>query len=279
MLPCSPHRLVPRVHVLSLAPGSLIGVGRVLGFSKERCSGVRGGVRLPRPVMMRILIVEDEEHLARLVAEVLGREGYATEAVGDGRTALSRALVEHFDMLIVDWMLPDLDGVQIVKRLPGGRRRRPGVDAHGPFPDRGPGRGPGRGRRRLPPQALRLPRATRPRARPGAETAREEGRGDSPHRRRRHARSGPPRGEARRRTDRPHGEGVRPASHAHAAPRAGIHPVGVARHRLGRTTGSYTNSVDLYVHYLRKKLDREGEPSRIRTIHGTGYTFDPQPEF
>src|SRR5918997_3047130 len=67
--------------------------------------------------MMRILIVEDEEHLARLVAEILGREGYAAETVGDGRTALSRALVEPFDLLVVDWMLPDLDGVQVVKRL------------------------------------------------------------------------------------------------------------------------------------------------------------------
>src|SRR4028119_886798 len=67
--------------------------------------------------MMRILIVEDEGHLARLIAEVLGREGYAAEVVGDGRAALARALVELFDLLVVDWMLPDLDGVQVVKRL------------------------------------------------------------------------------------------------------------------------------------------------------------------
>ena len=46
----------------------------------------------------------------------------------------------------------------------------------------------------------------------------------------------------------------------------------------GGPTGAYTNVVDLYVHCLRKKLDREGEPSRIRTVHGTGYTFDPRPE-
>ena len=46
----------------------------------------------------------------------------------------------------------------------------------------------------------------------------------------------------------------------------------------GGTTGTYTNSVDLYVHYLRKKLDRDEETSRIRTVHGTGYTFDPKPE-
>ena len=46
----------------------------------------------------------------------------------------------------------------------------------------------------------------------------------------------------------------------------------------GGTTGAYTNVVDLYVHYLRKKIDGEGEPSRIRTVHGTGYTFDPGSE-
>ena len=66
---------------------------------------------------MRILIVEDEEHLADLVAEVLGREGYAAETASDGRSALARALSEDFDLLVVDWMLPDLDGVQVVKRL------------------------------------------------------------------------------------------------------------------------------------------------------------------
>jgi DNA-binding response OmpR family regulator len=45
----------------------------------------------------------------------------------------------------------------------------------------------------------------------------------------------------------------------------------------GGTTGAYTNAVDLYVHYLRKKLDREGEPSCVRTVHGAGYTFEPRP--
>jgi two-component system OmpR family response regulator len=35
--------------------------------------------------------------------------------------------------------------------------------------------------------------------------------------------------------------------------------------------------VNLYVSYLRKKLDRDGEPSCIRTVRGVGYTFDPRP--
>jgi DNA-binding response OmpR family regulator len=38
-----------------------------------------------------------------------------------------------------------------------------------------------------------------------------------------------------------------------------------------------TSVVELYVSYLRRKLDREGEPSRIRTVRGVGYTFEPRP--
>ncbi|HEX5912323.1 MAG TPA: response regulator, partial [Rubrobacter sp.] len=66
---------------------------------------------------MRILIVEDEEHLADLLAEVLGREGHVATTASDGRSGLTRALSEDFDLLVVDWMLPDLDGTQVVKRL------------------------------------------------------------------------------------------------------------------------------------------------------------------
>jgi DNA-binding response OmpR family regulator len=61
--------------------------------------------------MKRILIVEDEAKLARLISRVLGEEGYAAETAGDGRSGLSRALAENFDLLILDWMLPDRSGV------------------------------------------------------------------------------------------------------------------------------------------------------------------------
>jgi DNA-binding response OmpR family regulator len=67
--------------------------------------------------MKRVLIVEDEEKLARLISRVLREEGYAVESTGDGRTGLSRALSEDFDLLILDWMLPDRSGVQIVRGL------------------------------------------------------------------------------------------------------------------------------------------------------------------
>ena len=60
--------------------------------------------------MLRILVVEDEEHLARLIAEVLENEGYAVETAADGRSGLARVLSEDFDLLILDWMLPTAAG-------------------------------------------------------------------------------------------------------------------------------------------------------------------------
>src|SRR5215204_564248 len=67
--------------------------------------------------VMRILVVEDEERLARLISRVLVEEGYAVETEANGRQALMRALADEYDLLIVDWMLPELSGVQLVQRL------------------------------------------------------------------------------------------------------------------------------------------------------------------
>ena len=65
--------------------------------------------------MARILVIEDEEKMARMLARVLREEGYVAETAGDGRTGLSRGLDDSFDLLIVDWMLPERSGVQIVR--------------------------------------------------------------------------------------------------------------------------------------------------------------------
>src|SRR5688572_20872999 len=67
--------------------------------------------------VIRILVVEDEERLARLMSRVLVEEGYAVETEANGRQALMQALADEYDLLIVDWMLPELSGVQLVKRL------------------------------------------------------------------------------------------------------------------------------------------------------------------
>src|SRR5215213_8554749 len=76
---------------------------------------------------MRILVVEDEERLARLISQVLVEEGYAVETEANGRQALMRALADEYDLLIVDWMLPELSGVQLVKRLRAGEVGTPAI--------------------------------------------------------------------------------------------------------------------------------------------------------
>src|SRR5687768_11753920 len=67
--------------------------------------------------MKRVLIVEDEALMARMLARVLREEGYTAETAGDGRSGFARAADESFDLLILDWMLPDRSGLQIVRGL------------------------------------------------------------------------------------------------------------------------------------------------------------------
>jgi DNA-binding response OmpR family regulator len=68
---------------------------------------------------MRILIVEDEEHLARGLRFNLEAEGYAVEAVGDGESALARLLEspQIFDAVVLDVMLPGIDGFTVAREL------------------------------------------------------------------------------------------------------------------------------------------------------------------
>jgi DNA-binding response OmpR family regulator len=66
---------------------------------------------------VHILVVEDEQRLARLLRRVLQEERQTADLVHDGTTALELALGKTYDLIILDLMLPDLDGVQICKAL------------------------------------------------------------------------------------------------------------------------------------------------------------------
>ena len=65
----------------------------------------------------RILLVEDEEKLARVVELELRYEGYEVEKAFDGRTGLERALAGDFDLILLDIMLPALSGMEVLRRL------------------------------------------------------------------------------------------------------------------------------------------------------------------
>jgi two-component system OmpR family response regulator/two-component system alkaline phosphatase synthesis response regulator PhoP len=70
---------------------------------------------------LRVLVVEDEPNIRDLVCLHLGLEGYTCEGLGDGRDALRRAEAERFDLLVLDVMIPGIDGVSLCRAVRKGR--------------------------------------------------------------------------------------------------------------------------------------------------------------
>ena len=66
---------------------------------------------------LQALVVDDEEHLARLVADYLAREGFTTQIALDGERALELARTQRPDVVILDLMLPGIDGVEVCREL------------------------------------------------------------------------------------------------------------------------------------------------------------------
>jgi two-component system OmpR family response regulator len=66
---------------------------------------------------MRVLIVEDEAKMAGLIRRGLTREGMAVDVVGEGEDALWRAEATDYDAIVLDVMLPGIDGFEVCQRL------------------------------------------------------------------------------------------------------------------------------------------------------------------
>jgi DNA-binding response OmpR family regulator len=75
--------------------------------------------------MKRILIVEDDPDIALGLEEDLRRNGYAVETAGDGATALRRAELETWDLILLDVMLPRMDGFEVCRELRRARVKTP----------------------------------------------------------------------------------------------------------------------------------------------------------
>ena len=65
----------------------------------------------------RILVVDDEEHITELLAMGLGYNGFEVERAGSGRAALDAVDRSRPDLIVLDVMLPDLDGFEVARRL------------------------------------------------------------------------------------------------------------------------------------------------------------------
>jgi two-component system, OmpR family, response regulator len=74
---------------------------------------------------MRILVIEDDPETAEYVHQGLQDEGHAIEIAADGRAGLFRAAGEEWDLLVVDRMLPGLDGLALVRTLRAGGIQTP----------------------------------------------------------------------------------------------------------------------------------------------------------
>ncbi len=112
----------------------------------------------------RILIVEDEKPIRDMIAFGLRRAGYDVREAEDCREARARIVDVRPDLMLVDWMLPDMSGLELTRSLKRAKDTEeiPRHHAHGP------GRGAGQGRRtggwggRLHHQALFAPRTAGP---------------------------------------------------------------------------------------------------------------------
>ena len=90
------------------------GGGAVAGLASGQSRRAEGG---PVVARTRILLAEDDPTIADVVARYLVRDGHEVEHVTDGPTALHRALNGKPDLVVLDIMLPGLDGLEVCRRL------------------------------------------------------------------------------------------------------------------------------------------------------------------
>src|SRR5579859_1838385 len=75
--------------------------------------------------IMRILVVEDDKKIASFVVNGLKQSGYAVDHAVDGEDGLARAQTIAYDALVVDLMLPKLDGLKLIQQLRADQVRIP----------------------------------------------------------------------------------------------------------------------------------------------------------
>lgn len=66
---------------------------------------------------MRILVIEDEFHLAEALTQILRKNNYTVDTVNDGGSGLDNALSNIYDLILLDIMLPEMDGISLLKEI------------------------------------------------------------------------------------------------------------------------------------------------------------------
>jgi two-component system OmpR family response regulator len=206
---------------------------------------------------------------------VLREEGYAAATVGDGRSGFARALAEDFDLLIIDWMLPDRSGIQVVRGLRAAEISVPVLmlTARTQIEDRVEGLDSGADDYLPKPFAF-----AELMARVRALTRRPQGKVDETA-----IRVGDLTLDLRRHIVWRGDERIDLGPKEFALLATLLQRPGQVFTRSvlleivwDGSSDVYTNVVDQYISFLRKKLDLRGKPSHIRTVRGVGYAFEPR---
>jgi DNA-binding response OmpR family regulator len=224
---------------------------------------------------MRILVVEDEHKLAAVIRRGLEEHGYAVDVAYDGDDALNMAEVEPYDLIVLDIMLPSIDGLTVCRRLRSGRRNMPVLmlTARDTVDDRVAGLDAGADDYLVKPFAFRELLA-RVRA-----LLRRDGLSKDPVLRVGNVEVDTVTHEVRR-----DGRPVELTSKEYAMleyfmrnPNRVLTRTQIAEHVWDYDFMSMSNVIDVYVRYLRRKLGDDQEPRLLRTVRGTGYQLRAPP--
>jgi two-component system, OmpR family, response regulator len=66
---------------------------------------------------MRLLVIEDEPDLLRALARALREDGYAVDTAADGEDGCYKAIENDYDAIVLDWMLPEMNGMEVLAAL------------------------------------------------------------------------------------------------------------------------------------------------------------------
>lgn len=226
--------------------------------------------------MSRILIIEDEKSLARFVELELQHEGYKVEVKSNGRTGLDAALSEDFDGILLDLMLPEINGIEVCRRI---RREKITpiimMTARDSIIDRVSGLDHGADDYIVKPFAIEelLARLRAVLRRVDLETK------DTSF----HQTTVEYQDiviEKENRVVKRNDEVINLTKREYELLLLLMENVNVVQSRetllnkvWGVDDGVETNVVDVYIRYLRNKVDVEGRPSYIQTVRGTGYVM------
>lgn len=225
---------------------------------------------------MQLLLIDDDAELSRMMSEYLGSKGFVVEVAGNGLQGLARALSGHHDLVLLDAMLPGLDGLEVLRQL---RRKSAAavimLTARGAPKDRVAGLEAGAddylAKPFTPEELLARIRAVLRRTLPMAEARSEviEVGG---------VRIDAARREAWLRETCCHLTSLQFEILEYLMRHAGR---AVSRDELTgilhqRESTPFERWLDVHISQLRKKVEADGE-TRIRTVRGIGYLFSPPP--